>query len=196
MNAFECSRRCISLFGISGYYSHTTYAFFTHTITHIINHPMKVVVQRVSQASVEVDDENIGKIGTGLLLLVAVHQDDDNAIMKWIADKIVKLRIFEDEGGKMNRSVLDEGAQLLVVSQFTLYGDVKKGTRPGFGRSAKPEKAERLYDEMVKYWRERYTIQVETGLFGSMMNVSLVNHGPVTLIVEKNRESSGSQTSP
>ncbi|MEX1136066.1 MAG: D-aminoacyl-tRNA deacylase [Balneolales bacterium] len=149
---------------------------------------MKVVVQRVSQASVKVDHEITGKIGKGLLLLVAVHKNDDTEEMKWVADKIAKLRVFEDEEGKMNKSVLDISGELLVVSQFTLYGEVKKGTRPSFIESAQPEKAEDLYDEMIQYWENNYGIDVETGRFAAMMDVSLVNDGPVTLIIEKNKK--------
>ncbi|MEX0780050.1 MAG: D-aminoacyl-tRNA deacylase [Balneolales bacterium] len=149
---------------------------------------MKVVVQRVSQASVKVNNNITGKVGKGLLLLVAVHQNDEIEQMKWVADKIAKLRIFEDEDGKMNKSVLDVAGELLVVSQFTLYGDVKKGTRPSFIESARPEKAEDLYDKMVRYWEKTYNINVETGQFAAMMEVSLVNDGPVTLVIEKNSE--------
>jgi D-aminoacyl-tRNA deacylase len=146
---------------------------------------MKVVVQRVSRAKVTVDREVTGRIGNGLLLLVGIHENDDKSIMRWVSDKIVKLRIFEDEAGKMNRSVSDIGGSLLVVSQFTLYGSVKKGTRPSFIEAAKPGTAEPLYDDMIQYLKKHSGLQVESGLFGAMMDVELVNDGPVTIIVEK-----------
>lgn len=147
---------------------------------------MKAVVQRVTSASVKVEDEITGKINQGLLLLVAVHKDDEVKEMQWVADKVAKLRIFEDDEGKMNRSLLDTGGELLVVSQFTLYGDVKKGTRPSFIDSARPEKAEELYEKMVSYFKNTYALNVETGRFAAMMEVALINDGPVTLIIEKN----------
>ncbi len=146
---------------------------------------MKVVVQRVSRAKVTVDREVTGSIGNGLLLLVGIHENDDKSIMRWVSDKILKLRIFQDEAGKMNRSVSDIGGSLLVVSQFTIYGSVKKGTRPSFIEAAKPDVAEPLYDEMIQYLKKRSGLQVESGSFGAMMDVELVNDGPVTIIVEK-----------
>ncbi len=146
---------------------------------------MRAVVQRVSQASVTVDDKIIGKIGKGLLVLAAVHTDDSWDQVQWVADKIARLRIFEDEEGKMNRSVEDVNGELLIVSQFTLYGEVKKGTRPSFITSARPEKAELIYEKMVEYLRDNYPMNVETGEFAAMMDVALVNDGPVTIIVEK-----------
>lgn len=148
---------------------------------------MKIVVQRVSQASVKVNNKITGEIGKGLLLFIAVHKDDGAEEMKWIADKIAKLRVFEDEEGKMNKSVLDVEGELLIVSQFTLYGEVKKGTRPSFIDSARPEMAEDLYNRMTRYLRDVYQINVETGQFAAMMDVSLVNDGPVTLVIEKNK---------
>lgn len=146
---------------------------------------MKVVVQRVSRAKVTVNDEITGSIRNGLLLLVGIHENDDGSIMKWVANKLLKLRIFEDEQGKMNRSVTDIRGEVLVVSQFTLYGNVKKGTRPSFIEAAKPEAAEPLYDQMISYLEKKSGLNIESGEFGAMMKVELVNDGPVTIVVEK-----------
>ncbi|MEX0684557.1 MAG: D-aminoacyl-tRNA deacylase [Balneolales bacterium] len=148
---------------------------------------MKAVVQRVTQASVTVNDTVTGKIEHGLLVLVAVHKEDELEEIKWVADKIVKLRVFEDDAGKMNKSLQDINGGILLVSQFTLYGDVRKGTRPSFINSAQPQKAEHLYDQMISYLKNTYSIDVQTGRFAAKMDVALVNDGPVTLIVEKNK---------
>ncbi len=146
---------------------------------------MRLVVQRVSSATVKINGEISGRIGPGLLVLAAVHQHDDMKTLKWAADKMMKLRIFEDEDGKMNRSVTDTGGGILIVSQFTLYGDVRKGTRPSFIESAPPDKAETLYDAFVDYTRSTFKGPVGTGRFAAMMEVELVNDGPVTIIIEK-----------
>ncbi len=146
---------------------------------------MRAVVQRVSEASVEVDGETTGAIQQGLLVLLAVHEEDTRKQLEWVADKVAKLRVFQDDQDKMNLSVSDVGGAILVVSQFTLYGSVKKGTRPSFIESAHPDKAEAMYEEFVEYLRSNYDIPVETGKFAAMMDVKLVNDGPVTLIVEK-----------
>ncbi len=146
---------------------------------------MRVVVQRVKSASVTVEERQTGVINKGLLLLVGIHQDDTKEQMTWMCEKILKLRIFEDEEGKMNKSVSDVGGGILVVSQFTLYGDAKKGTRPSFIEAARPEKAEPMYEEMVQYFKEYSSLDIQTGEFGAMMGVSLVNDGPVTLVLEK-----------
>ncbi|WP_018128068.1 D-aminoacyl-tRNA deacylase [Balneola vulgaris] len=146
---------------------------------------MKVVVQRVSSASVTVGKEITGAIEKGLLLLVGIHEQDDRKSLEWMCNKILKLRIFEDEEGKMNKSVQDVEGGLLVVSQFTLYGDAKKGTRPSFIEAARPEFAEPYYEEMVQYFKEQSSLNIQTGQFGAMMEVELVNDGPVTLILEK-----------
>jgi D-tyrosyl-tRNA(Tyr) deacylase len=146
---------------------------------------MRVVVQRVKSASVTVGNEITGAIEQGLLLLVGIHQDDETEQLDWMCEKILKLRIFEDEDGKMNRSVSDIGGDILVVSQFTLYGDAKKGTRPSFIEAAKPDKAEPMYEEMINYFREYTDLEIQTGKFGAMMEVELINDGPVTLILEK-----------
>ncbi len=144
---------------------------------------MKAVIQRVRQAAVTVGRETVGAIGPGLLVLLGVASDDGAADADYLAQKIVHLRIFEDESGKMNRSLIDTGGQLLVVSQFTLLGDCTKGRRPSFIQAARPEMANILYQHFSNRIREK-GIRVQTGRFQSMMAVSLVNDGPVTLIVE------------
>jgi D-tyrosyl-tRNA(Tyr) deacylase len=144
---------------------------------------MKVVVQRSKQASVTVNGEHIGSIDRGLVLLVGITHDDTDADIRWMADKIAGLRIFEDEGGKMNLSVRDVGGDILSISQFTLYGDCRKGRRPNFMAAARPEQAESLYDTFNEALRS-LELRVETGRFGAMMDVSLVNWGPVTLILD------------
>ena len=146
---------------------------------------MKVVVQRVKSASVTVGNEITGAIETGLLLLVGIHQDDTEEQLKWMCDKILKLRIFEDEDEKMNLSVSDVEGGILVVSQFTLYGNAKKGTRPSFIEAAKPDKAEPMYEDMIQYFKDNSELNIQTGKFGAMMDVELINDGPVTLILEK-----------
>jgi D-tyrosyl-tRNA(Tyr) deacylase len=144
---------------------------------------MKVVLQRVSEARVTVEGEVVGTIGNGLLLLVGVGQEDGESDLIWMADKLAGLRIFEDEAGKMNLSVEDVQGAILSVSQFTLYGDCRKGKRPNFMAAAKPELAESLYNQFNERLRTR-GLTVETGRFGAMMDVSLVNDGPVTLILD------------
>ncbi|MCH8523182.1 MAG: D-tyrosyl-tRNA(Tyr) deacylase [Balneolales bacterium] len=146
---------------------------------------MRTVVQRVSKASVTVDGKVVGQIGEGLLVLAGFHTSDTEEQMRWMCDKLLKLRIFNDDEGKMNRSVQDVGGSLLVVSQFTLYGDARKGTRPSFIESARPEVAIPLYESMLDYLRVNGNLPVESGEFGAMMEVSLVNDGPVTIILER-----------
>ncbi len=146
---------------------------------------MKIVLQRVSQASVWVDEKEIGAIGNGLLLLVGIHEDDTEEQMHWLCDKILKLRIFDDADGKMNDSVRDVDGELLVVSQFTLYGDYEKGNRPSYIEAAGPGKAEKLYDDMITYFKEKSSLNVESGEFGAFMDVRLRNDGPVTLVLER-----------
>ncbi len=146
---------------------------------------MRAVVQRVSEASVTVDGNITGTIGKGLLVLLAVHRDDTDEQLRWMAEKLRKLRIFEDDEGKMNRSVEDVDGGMLIVSQFTLYGALKKGTRPSFTASAGPEKAEQMYDRMVALLEEALPGKIQTGIFAAKMDVSLVNDGPVTIIVER-----------
>ena len=144
---------------------------------------MKVVVQRVSEARVTVDAQVTGEIARGLLLLVGIGQEDTDADVAWMADKLAGLRIFEDDGGKMNLSVLDVGGAILSVSQFTLFGDCRKGRRPNFMGAARPEAAEVMYARFNALLRERGLIVAE-GRFGAMMDVALVNDGPVTLILD------------
>jgi D-tyrosyl-tRNA(Tyr) deacylase len=144
---------------------------------------MRVVVQRSKKASVEVAGKTVGKIDHGLVLLVGIKHDDTLEDVQYVANKIVNLRIFEDEQEKMNRSLLDVDGAILSVSQFTLYGDTRKGRRPSFIDAAKPEKANELYEAFNNILREKGII-VETGTFGAMMDVHLTNDGPVTLIVE------------
>jgi D-tyrosyl-tRNA(Tyr) deacylase len=144
---------------------------------------MKVVVQRVSQARVTIKGDVVGEIGRGLMLLVGFGQEDGEQDVTWMADKLAGLRVFEDDGGKMNLSVEEIKGAILSVSQFTLYGDCRKGKRPNFMAAARPELAESLYEQFNTRLRGR-GLQVETGRFGAMMDVSLVNDGPVTLILD------------
>lgn len=144
---------------------------------------MKVVVQRSKAASVSVDGKQIGAISHGLVLLVGITHEDTEQDLKWMADKLAGLRIFEDEQGKMNIDVVEAGGEILSVSQFTLYGDCRKGRRPNFMDAARPEQAERLYLQFNELLKAKGLV-VETGQFGAMMDVQLVNDGPVTLIVD------------
>ncbi len=144
---------------------------------------MKALVQRVDHASVLVDGEVIGQIGEGLLALVGAGRSDTDADAVALARKVVGLRIFPDEDGRFNRSLIDVGGAVLVVSQFTLYADVRRGRRPSFTEAARPEQAERLVDEFVEAV-EALGVEVETGRFGAMMEVDLRNNGPFTLMVE------------
>lgn len=144
---------------------------------------MRSVVQRVTEASVTVDGEVVGAIGPGLVALVGVTHDDDEAAARKLADKLANLRVLDDEDGVMNRSVLDAGAEVLVVSQFTLYGDTSKGRRPSWIAAARPEVAEPLVDAVVARLRE-LGLSVATGRFRTEMQVALVNDGPVTVILE------------
>jgi D-tyrosyl-tRNA(Tyr) deacylase len=144
---------------------------------------VKVVVQRVSEGRVTVDGQVVGQISAGLLLLVGIGQEDEDSDLVWMADKLTGLRIFEDGDGKMNLAVNEIGGAVLSVSQFTLYGDCRKGRRPNFMGSARPEQAEAMYDRFNGLLRER-GVHVETGRFGAMMEVAMVNDGPVTLIVD------------
>ncbi|HZW67156.1 MAG TPA: D-aminoacyl-tRNA deacylase [Pseudogracilibacillus sp.] len=144
---------------------------------------MKAVVQRVSQANVKVDGSTIGEIDQGLLILLGITDGDSEADIEAIVNKLIHLRIFEDEAGKMNLSLVDIAGEILSVSQFTLYGDVRKGRRPSFSKAAAPKEAEELYDAFNEYLRAQ-EIVVETGSFGAMMDVSLTNDGPVTFVIE------------
>lgn len=147
---------------------------------------MRAVVQRVSCAKVTVNGWVAGEIGLGLLVLLGVGQDDGEADVTYMAEKIAGLRIFEDQDGKMNRSVLDVGGSVLVVSQFTLYGDVRRGKRPSFDDAATPEAARRLYELFVERIRAA-GLRCETGRFQEMMQVELVNEGPVTILLDSRK---------
>ena len=144
---------------------------------------MRAVVQRVSSASVTVDERNVGRIGPGLCVLLGVRSGDGEQEASWMAEKLVNLRIFEDENGKLNRSLLDAGGAMLIVSQFTLYGDCRNGRRPSFIDAALPDVANAIYERFVECVRSR-GIEVATGEFQTHMVVSLSNDGPVTLIVD------------
>lgn len=148
---------------------------------------MRAVVQRVSRASVSVAGSVTGTIETGLLVLLGVGQEDQPSDADYLAEKIVGLRIFEDAEEKMNRSVVDVGGAVLAVSQFTLYGDVKRGKRPSFDAAARPEQARELYEYFVNRIRS-LGVRCETGLFQAMMQVELVNSGPVTILIDSKKQ--------
>ena len=147
---------------------------------------MRAVIQRVERASVSVEGEIRGQIGAGFLVLIGVEEGDGDADFKYIADKVPNLRVFEDDQGKMNRSLLDVGGEVLAVSQFTLLGDARGGRRPSFITAARPETADPMYERLVADWRVR-GIRVETGVFGAHMKVALVNDGPVTILLDSRR---------
>lgn len=146
---------------------------------------MKVVVQRVSKAHVEVENRTIGSIDGGLLVLVGFSGKDTEEELNWMANKLIHLRIFPDKEGKMNRSLLDVNGNILVVSQFTLYGNAKKGTRPSFIESAPAELAIPLYEAFLQLLKNKTGLDIQSGKFGAMMNVHLINEGPVTILLEK-----------
>jgi D-tyrosyl-tRNA(Tyr) deacylase len=148
---------------------------------------MRAIIQRVKEARVDINGETVGQIEEGILVLLGAGKDDTSADSDYLADKILALRIFEDADGKMNLSVTDTGGSLLVVSQFTLYGDCRKGRRPSFDKAAPPEIAAALYEEFVSKLRARGA-RVETGRFRAMMDVHLVNWGPVTLLLDSRKE--------
>ncbi len=146
---------------------------------------MRAVVQRVKHAGVKVEERVTGSIEKGLLVFLGIEDADTIEDVKYICDKVVNLRIFEDEAGKMNRSLAEEGGSVLLVSQFTLYGDARHGRRPSFSNAARPEKAIPLYEDAIRVLKE--SVPVETGEFQAMMEVSLVNDGPVTILLESKR---------
>ncbi len=146
---------------------------------------MRVVLQRVSEAHVTIEGRVVGEIGLGQFLLVGFKQSDTTDQVEWMADKVVGLRIFQGDAGKMNRTLADVDGSILVVSQFTLYGDVRKGRRPSFIDAATPETAIRLYERFVELLEARHPGKVATGEFGAMMDVSLTNDGPVTLVIDR-----------
>jgi D-aminoacyl-tRNA deacylase len=145
---------------------------------------MRIVIQRVREARVKVADETVGEIGSGLLVLLGVNRFDGFQEADWIVKKIGNLRIFDDQSGKMNRNVVEAGGALLLVSQFTLYGDAAKGNRPSYSEAAAPEVARKLYDYVVDGCKKNYKVPVETGIFQAQMEVELVNDGPVTICCE------------
>ena len=144
---------------------------------------MRALVQRVSGASVSIEDEVVGRIGAGLVVLVGISSTDTEGDSRYIADKVVNLRIFADQAGRFDRSALDTGAELLVISQFTLYGDTRKGRRPSFTGAAPPDRAEALFDRAVELFGES-GLTVETGRFQAHMMVSINNDGPVTIMID------------
>ncbi|MEC9298903.1 MAG: D-aminoacyl-tRNA deacylase [Gemmatimonadota bacterium] len=146
---------------------------------------MRVVLQRVSEAHVTIEGKVVGEIGLGQFLLVGFKQSDTTDQVEWMADKVVGLRVFQDDAGKMNRTLADVDGSILVVSQFTLYGDVRKGRRPSFIDAGTPETAIRLYERFVELLEARHPGKVATGEFGAMMDVSLTNDGPVTLVIDR-----------
>lgn len=144
---------------------------------------MRALIQRVSQAAVRVDKQIIGQIEKGLLIFLGITHDDDEQALNFVAEKCANLRIFEDGEGKMNLSLLDIKGQALIVSQFTLYGDTRKGRRPGFSQAAAPDKANALYEQFVTYF-QNLNVHTQTGEFGAHMDIEIHNDGPVTLMVE------------
>ena len=145
---------------------------------------MKIVLQRCSRAEVRIDGEITGKIGRGFVVLVGITHNDTREDADFLAKKVAGMRVFEDADGKMNLSLAEVGGQILSISQFTLYGNARKGNRPSFVEAARPEVAEPLYDYFNQVLREQYGLQVETGRFGANMQVDFVNDGPVTIIVD------------
>ncbi len=145
---------------------------------------MRAIIQRVSHASVKVETEFSGKIGKGLLVLIGITHSDSQSDIDWLIKKIIQLRIFNDNEGKMNFSVQDIGGDILVVSQFTLFADSKKGNRPSYIRSASPEFSIPLYEKFISTLRNQFSGKVETGVFGASMQVELLNEGPVTIILD------------
>lgn len=147
---------------------------------------MRAVVQRVDRAAVEVDEEIVGEIKKGLLVLLGVGEEDEDKDLEYIFDKVIGLRIFEDENDKMNLSLADVQGELLVVSQFTLYGDARKGKRPSFSTSAKPDKGNHYYESFIEKAKS-IGINTQSGVFGAHMEVSLVNNGPVTILLDSSK---------
>lgn len=147
---------------------------------------MRAVLQRVREASVTVEGRVVGRIGRGLLALIGVHKDDGDADLEWMVQKVPQLRIFEDDERKMNRSLVDVAGALLVVSQFTLHGDARKGRRPSFMDAMGPQDASRMIDRLVERYRAG-GLEVQTGQFRAMMDVALVNEGPVTILLDSRR---------
>ncbi len=148
---------------------------------------MRAVIQRVKSAAVTVEGEVVSAIGEGVLIFLGIAQDDTEAELAYVANKVATLRIFEDEAGKMNRSLLDTGGAALVVSQFTLYGDCRKGRRPSFINAARPEAAKPLYEQFITALKQ-HNIQTQGGTFQAMMEVQLINDGPVTILLDSDKQ--------
>lgn len=148
---------------------------------------MRLLIQRVLSAGVTVDQQTISKIGNGLLVFVGFENDDNITILEKVANKLLQLRIFSDESGKMNRSVQDVSGELLVVSQFTLYGSTQKGNRPSFTAAAHPELAQKLYQDWLEILQQKHHNRVQAGVFAASMQVSLLNNGPVTIWLDSNQ---------
>lgn len=148
---------------------------------------MRTVVQRVSKAQVSIEGDVKGVIGKGLVILLGIRREDTTKELQWLVDKVVHLRIFEDESGKMNKSLTDIGGEMLIISQFTLYGDCRKGRRPGFSTAAPPAIAEPLYQQFIKEVKAK-GITVATGTFQAEMQVELINDGPVTLLLDSEKK--------
>ncbi len=148
---------------------------------------MRAIIQRVKNASVNVDNNVIGKIDQGFLVFIAVNVDDEIKDLEYIKNKVMNLRVFEDENGKMNKSIKDIDGEFLVVSQFTLYGDARKGNRPSFINSAKHEKAEEYYERFIEELKKESGLKVETGKFAADMEISLINDGPVTIQLDSSK---------
>ena len=146
---------------------------------------MKLVLQRSKQASVKVDNATVGEFDFGVVILVGIGPNDGEEELKWLAEKVVHLRIFEDQDGKMNRSLLDVGGEILLISQFTLYGDCRKGRRPSFAKAGHPSMAEPLFEQFALMLVELGVSKLAKGVFGADMEVALINDGPVTLVIEK-----------
>ncbi|AUG58159.1 D-aminoacyl-tRNA deacylase [Acetivibrio saccincola] len=148
---------------------------------------MRAVVQRVTYSKVTVENKTVGEIGKGLNVLLGIGKEDGQKDIEYLVDKIINLRIFEDENGKMNVSLKDINGQLIVVSQFTLYGDCRRGRRPGFDRAARPEDAEKIYNRFIEECK-KHGVKVETGKFQAMMSVEIHNDGPVTILLDSKKE--------
>lgn len=149
---------------------------------------MRIVIQRVSESSVKVDNKIISEIGKGMLILVGIEDSDNQEDITWLTNKIIQLRIFDDENGVMNLSVKDIGGEMLIVSQFTLHASTKKGNRPSYIRASKPDFAIPMYEKFVANLENELGKKVGTGIFGAMMDVSLVNDGPVTIIIDSKQK--------
>jgi len=150
---------------------------------------MRVVIQRVTKAEVQVSEKTIGKIGNGLMILVGIENADTQSDIDWLVHKIKNLRIFNDENGIMNKSLIDVKGEVLIISQFTLHAKTKKGHRPSYIHAAKPDIAIPLYEAFINKFKENFHQTVATGKFGAMMDVSLVNHGPVTIFIDTKQKS-------